>query len=110
MVNGDIIRFHLRLSYRCCCMWPGDWAEVVQTEFQRGQQHVVVDNFFNQAFKAYHHIFGQTYLVVLDPPVDEVHGLLMEEAESDARTFQYLDADLNPIETPDILSVEIITE
>jgi hypothetical protein len=109
MQNGDRIQFHLRLAYPCCCLPMGDWAELVMTEFFRAERTVVVTDFFKQAFGAQHHIFVQSLLAILDSPVDEVHGLLMRDADGDESSLDYLDADLNPIATPEITSVQTIS-
>jgi hypothetical protein len=108
--NGDLIHFHMALSYVCCCFLPGDFAELTATSFFRGQEERHVTSFFRQAFTSQHHIFGQSLLAVFDQPVGSVHALMLIEADYAEPTLHYLDADLEIIETPTIANVEIVEE
>jgi hypothetical protein len=77
------------------------------TEFIRAGRQLAVTDFFRQAFTAQLHLFGQSLLAVLDPPLDEVHGVLMRDADGAAPALDYLDADLVPVATPAIAEVTV---
>jgi hypothetical protein len=112
--NEDQLTFHLRLSYKCCCMWGHDWAEIVETRLVRGQDQRVQTGFYRQAFSAGHHFFRQNLLAMFDTPLGNVHGVLLRNADDTTGTnppvLEYLDAGFNVVETPAITSLDYIQE
>jgi hypothetical protein len=108
--NYDLLIFHLRLSYKCCCFIGRDWAEVVETSLVRGQDQRIVTDFYRQAFSAMHHIFGQNLLAMFDTPLGNVHGVLLRDADHDNPVLEYLDADFNVVLTPGIIGLQYIQE
>jgi hypothetical protein len=102
--NGDTM--HMDQKFRwgdLCKICP---AEIVGAEFDRGQDKRVVTDFFRLAHVAGQHNWNQKFIVMFDQPVGTAHGLLMDETSMTAGTYQmqYLDAELNVIDTAAITS------
>ncbi len=107
--NGDIVYLRLRtVMSRCppgmpCAGGTGE-GEVVFARFERGQTVREVDDFFQTAFTAVHHLGGQSYIVVFEQPVDAVRGIavIRDPLGGEGKDLSYLDADLNVIGTSEI--------
>ena len=102
--NGD--QLHMDQKFRVgdiCKICP---AEIVGAEFVRGQERREVDDFFRLAYTASQHNWFQKFIIMFDQPVGAVHGLQVDEDDmtSGASQMQYLDADLNVIDTAGITS------
>lgn len=88
--NGDVVYLRLRTVMSRC---PPDMG------CAGGSGEGEVDDFFKTAFTAVHHLFGQSYIVVFDQPVDAIHGIAVIREGED---LSYLDTDLNVIGTSEI--------
>lgn len=104
--NGDILHFEQRMqrledSNACLEACP---ATVARAVFRRGQEVRVVTDVFRLAYTDGQHNWWQEYLVVFDQPVDSVFGIYMAEEELGlkAKKVNYLDSNLNIIESVDI--------
>ncbi len=102
--NGDTL--HMDQKFRTGDMYKICPAEVVGAEFVRGQERREVDDFFRLAYVAGQHNWFQKFIIMFDQPVDSVYGLLVDETSmtSGAEQKQYLDADLNVIDTAAVTS------
>ena len=102
--NGDTL--HMDQKFRTGDMYKICPAELVGAEFVRGQERREVDDFFRLAYVAGQHNWFQKFIIMFDQPVGTAHGLLMDETgmTSGAEQMQYLDADLNVIDTAAITS------
>jgi hypothetical protein len=111
--NGDELRARLRLSFKCCCLLPGDFAELVSFRYTRGGVTAEATGFYQRAFSAVHHFFGQTLMAVFDAPIGQVAGVIVEGADAaDAAgaTITTLDAELSVLETLPVASIQQIEE
>ena len=102
--NGDTL--HMDQKFRggdLCKICP---AEIVGAEFDRGQDKRVVTDFFRMAHVAGQHNWNQKFIVMFDQPVGTAHGLLVDETNTVGGVYQmqYLDAQLNVIDTAAITS------
>jgi hypothetical protein len=102
--NGD--QLHMDQKFResgICKICP---AEIVGAEFVRGQERREVSDFFRMAYTASQHNWYQKFIIMFDQPLGTAHGLLVDETSmtSGATQMQYLDADLNVIDTAAITS------
>jgi hypothetical protein len=102
--NGDTL--HMDQKFRTGDMYKICPAEIVGAEFVRGQERREVDDFFRLAYVAGQHNWFQKFIIMFDQPVGTAHGLLVDETSmtSGAEQMQYLDADLNVIDTVAITS------
>jgi hypothetical protein len=102
--NGDTL--HMDQKFRAGDMCKICPAELVGAEFARGQERREVDDFFRLAYVAGQHNWFQKFIIMFDQPVGTAHGLLVDETSmtSGAEQMQYLDADLNVIDTAAITS------
>jgi hypothetical protein len=73
-------------------------AAVTQAEIDLDGRRRTVENYFQTAYAADLHNFNERYLVVLDPPIGDIHGVHFEETnQNDPPTVvDLLDADLAP--------------
>jgi hypothetical protein len=70
-----------------------------------------VTDYFHLAYGADMHNYLERFLVVLDPPLGDVHGLHMKEGESgSADEVQLLDAALDPAQPLSTVAVETYSE
>jgi hypothetical protein len=102
--NGD--QLHIDQKFRPGGMYKICPAELKRAVFVRGQEQREVDNFFRLAYTAGQHNWFQKFLIVFDQPVGSVHALLVDEDNmtSGASQMQYLDADLDVIDTAAVTS------
>ena len=73
-------------------------AAVTRAEIDLDGQQRTVEDYFQTAYAADLHNYNERYLVVLDPPIGNVHGVQFEETnQNDPPTVvDLLDADLAP--------------
>jgi len=97
--NGDTL--HMDQKFRTGDMYKICPAEIVGAEFVRGQERREVDDFFRLAYVAGQHNWFQKFIITFDQPVGDAFGLLVDEDDmnSGASQMQYLDADLNVIDS-----------
>jgi len=81
---------------------------LVRAEVRLDGQDQAIDDYFRLAYGADLHNFNERYLVVLDPPLGEIHGVYFAETnENDPPgTAALLGADLDP-EQP--LATRVVT-
>jgi hypothetical protein len=111
--NGDQLRAELSLSYKCCCMRPGDFAELRSLRFTRGGEAAEATDFYALAFSAVHHHFGRSLMAVFPAPLGQMAGVLVvgaDATEPTGVTLQALDADLAVLETLPVASIQQLTE
>ena len=115
--NGDKVYVRLKTVMSRCspdmiCAGGSGEGEVVFARFERGQTVREVDEFFQTAFTAVHHLGGQSYVVVFEQPVDAIHGIavIRDPMGGEGEDLSYLDADLNVIETSEITFREWVQE
>jgi hypothetical protein len=93
--GGDSILLYKR--YLKPLMGTGP-AAVTRAEIDLDGQQRVVEDYFETAYCADLHNFNERYLVVLDPPIGNVHGVQFEETNQNdpPAAVDLLDADLSP--------------
>jgi hypothetical protein len=102
--NGDQTVFH-QPGWNRPLHFPGYVGEtspsnLVWAQVTLGGETREVSDYFHLVYAARHHNWGEEYLVILDPPVGDVHGLYcMDSGDigTDPPEFlYYLGADLDP--------------
>lgn len=106
--NGDTLELDLRRIRST--MEQNMHTALTGALFTRGTARLV-DDPFRLAYSSYGHNWAQCFLVVLDEPLDTVHGLFLEEETGqgldwEPRRLHYLDADLAVVHTEEIVDFE----
>jgi hypothetical protein len=106
VANGDRLSLSLRgMHNHPSYMEYVGVGDIEKAVFVREANELTVVNFFCLAFHTEHHLYNQSYLVVLDPPIDSIHVLHIPYQESN-RTIRYLDAQWSEIETQQVSSFQ----
>jgi hypothetical protein len=89
-VTGDQDRIRLDKRYYTQTFASGP-ASLVRARVTLGGVNRETDDYFSLVYSAVHHNWREEYLVLLDPPIGEIHGVVIERENQEA---VYLDADL----------------
>jgi hypothetical protein len=107
--NGDLAIVHKRF------LEPGGGsgpANLVYAEITVDGTTRTTDDYFELVYAAYHHNFDETYLVILDPPVGDVHAIMFEHVwyYQGPTDMIYLDAAMNELRRSPLTAWEEIEQ
>jgi hypothetical protein len=107
--GGDRAVLHKRHEIPMAGSGP---CNIVHAEVIVDGQSRAVDDYFLLVYAAEHHNWNENYAVLLDPPVGEVHAVLLQEHNlwQPPEQMIYLDADLQEIRRTDLQSYDEVEQ
>ncbi len=91
--TGDGTQLVLDVRFSSACMMSGNTTCYTLYSAELSHQAVISDP-FQLIYSAIHHNFAEKYLILLEPPADDVHALLVEAPDfgEEQGNLMYLDA------------------
>ena len=107
--GGDRAVLHKRHEIPMAGSGP---CNIVYADVSVDGQRREVDDYFSLVYAAEHHNWNETYVVLLDPPVGAVHGIMLQEHDlwEEPAEMVYLGVDLSELRRRDLQSYDEVEQ